>query len=125
MYFSSVRDHRGDPLDPARRYRIRIPAEGIPVDGFWSITMYAAEPDGRYFFAANPIQRYSVSERTPGLIRRPDGAIDIILSRDPVAESEGNWLPTPDGPMRVSLRAYVPRAPIRQGRWSPPAIERL
>lgn len=125
MYFSSVRDHRGEPLDPARRYRIRIPAEGIPVDGFWSITMYAAEPDGRYFFAANPIQRYSVSERTPGLIRRADGAIDIILSRELVPESEGNWLPTPDGPMRVSLRAYVPRAPIRQGRWSPPAIERL
>lgn len=125
MYFSSVRDHRGEPLDPARRYRIRIPAEGIPVDGFWSITMYAAEPDGRYFFADNPIHRYSVSERTPGLIRRADGAIDIILSREPVPEREGNWLPTPDGPMRVSLRAYVPRAPIREGRWAPPAIERL
>jgi hypothetical protein len=95
------------------------------VDGFWSITMYAAEPDGRYFFTRNPINRYSVSERTPGLIRRPDGAIDIILSRTPVDPSMGNWLPTPDGPMRVSLRAYIPRAPIREGRWSPPSIEVL
>lgn len=125
MYFSSVRDNRGAPLEPGSRYRIRIPAEGIPVDGFWSITMYAAEPDGRYFFVDNPIHRYSVSERTPGLIRRADGAIDIILSRDPINDSDANWLPTPNGPMRVSLRAYIPRAPIREGRWAPPAIERL
>lgn len=125
MYFSSVHDDRGEPLEPTRRYRIRIPAEGIPVDGFWSITMYAAEPDGRYFYADNPIHRYSVSDRTPGLRRRADGSIDIILSRDVVDEAESNWLPMPDGPMRVSLRAYVPRAVIRQGRWTPPSIERL
>ncbi len=125
MYFSSVHDDRGEPLDPARRYRIRIPAGGIPVDGFWSLTMYAAEPDGRYFYVENPIRRYSVSERTPGLKRRADGAIDVILSRDPVDEADGNWLPMPDGPMRVSLRAYVPRAEIRTGRWVPPSIERL
>ena len=125
MYFSSVHDDRGEPLDPARRYRIRIPAGGIPVDGFWSLTMYAAEPDGRYFYAQNPIRRYSVSERTPGLKRRADGAIDVILSRDPVGDADGNWLPMPDGPMRVSLRAYVPRAEIRAGRWAPPSIERL
>lgn len=125
MYFSSLLDSHGDPLTPTKTYRIRIPPEGVPVDGFWSITMYAAEPDGRYFFAPNPLNRYSVSERTPGLIRRPDGAIDIILSRTPVDSSLGNWLPTPDGPMRVSLRAYIPREPIRQGRWSPPSIEVL
>ena len=87
--------------------------------------MYAAEPDGRYFYAQNPIRRYSVSERTPGLKRRADGAIDVILSRDPVGDADGNWLPMPDGPMRVSLRAYVPRAKIRAGRWAPPSIERL
>jgi hypothetical protein len=125
MYFSSVLDSNGDPLTPVKTYRIRIPAEGVPVDGFWSITMYAAEPDGRYFFTPNPLHRYSVSERTPGLIRRPDGAIDIILSRTPVDSSLGNWLPSPDGPMRVSLRAYIPRRPIREGRWAPPAIEVL
>ena len=87
--------------------------------------MYAAEPDGRYFFAPNPLHRYSISERTPGLVRRPDGAIDIILSRTPVDSRLGNWLPTPDGPMRVSLRAYIPREPIREGRWAPPSIEVL
>ena len=125
MYFSSLLDANGNPLTPQHSYRIRIPPEGVPVDGFWSITMYAAEPDGRYFFTRNPINRYSVSERTPGLVRRPDGAIDIILSRTPVDPGMGNWLPTPDGPMRVSLRAYIPREPIRQGHWSPPSIEVL
>ncbi|MCA3255981.1 MAG: DUF1254 domain-containing protein [Alphaproteobacteria bacterium] len=124
-YFSSVRDNDRRPLEPGSRYRIRIPAAGVPVDGFWSVTMYAAEPDGRYFFVENPIGRYAVSDRTPGLVRRADGSIDILMSRERPAEPDVNWLPMPDGPMRISFRCYLPQAPIRDGRWTPPPIERL
>jgi hypothetical protein len=31
----------------------------------------------------------------------------------------------PNGPLRLSFRAYLPRAEVKQGRWFPPAIERL
>jgi hypothetical protein len=126
MYFASVADAQGQAYDFTKSYRFRISPSGVPVDAFWSLTMYSAEPDGRFFFVPNAINRYALSDRSPGLIREPDGSIVIILSRDPPrAEFGGNWLPMPNGPLRLSFRAYLPRAEVKQGRWFPPAIERL
>jgi hypothetical protein len=126
MYFVSVSDGAGRPLDGAARYRMRIPAEGVPVDSFWSVTMYSAEPDGRYLFVESPINRYSIGDRSPGLVRSPDGVIDIIMSHDrPAPSLGGNWLPMPSGPFRVTLRAYLPKPEMLSGRWSPPPLERL
>jgi hypothetical protein len=126
MYFSSITDGAGGALDASKSYRIRVPAEGVPVDGFWSVTMYAAEPDGRYFFVPNPINRYAVSDRSPGLVRNGDGSIDIVLSvAQPDAATGGNWLPMPNGPFRVSFRAYVPRKKMLSGKWFPPPIQPL
>ena len=35
-----------------------------PVDAFWSLTMYNVP---RFLLVANPIDRYSIGDRTPGL----------------------------------------------------------
>lgn len=126
MYFVSVSDGAGRPLDGAARYRLRIPADGVPVNAFWSVTMYSAEPDGRFLFVANPISRYAIGDRSPGLVRNHDGSIDIHMSRDqPDASLGGNWLPMPNGPFRVSLRAYLPKREMLSGQWAPPPLERL
>jgi len=126
MYFVSVSDSAGRPLDGMARYRMRIPAEGVPVDSFWSVTMYSAEPDGRFLFVESPINRYSVGDRSPGLVRSPDGVIDIIMSHDrPASSLGGNWLPMPNGPFRVTLRAYLPKPEMLSGQWAPPPLERL
>ena len=66
MYFHALYEPGGDHLTGERKYVWRVPAGGIPVDAFWSLTMYQPEPDGRYFFAANPINRYSIGDRTKG-----------------------------------------------------------
>ena len=71
---------RRPPLSPA-------PAGGaLPVNGFWSLSMYEVEPDGKLFFTPNPIGRYAIGDRTAGLKAGPDGAIDIVMQRDAPAD---------------------------------------
>jgi hypothetical protein len=80
-YPSAETDTRGDALTGARRYRLHIPIGGIPVDAFWSLSMYELIDDDRLFFADNPIKRYAIGDRTGGLKKNADGSIDILIQR--------------------------------------------
>ncbi|NQE60691.1 DUF1254 domain-containing protein [Caulobacter sp. RHG1] len=104
-------------------YRLSLPAQ-LPLDGFWSLSMYEALPDGQFFFTDNPIKRYTIGDRTPGLKRNADGGLDIWIGRsDPGGERSANWLPAPKaGPFALYLRAYLPRAELLGGRFRVPAI---
>jgi hypothetical protein len=126
MYFQGVSDEQGAALTGSASYRWRVPKGGVPVDGFWSLTLYQVEADGRYFFADNPIRRYALGNRTPDLFVNADGSCDIIIShREPGEPLRRNWLPAPDGPIRLSLRAYLPAPPLRERRWPVPPIQRI
>jgi hypothetical protein len=109
----------GQPLDGRRRWKLIVPP--LDVSGFWSISMYEKMPDGRLFFAANPIGRYSVGDRTPGLQRRADGSIELLLQHEAPADTR-NWLPTPAGPMALTLRAYLPSEALRLGEAPLPRL---
>ena len=109
-------------------WRLHFAADALPpVDGFWSLTLYQAEADGAFFLTENPIDRYSIGDRTPGLARAADGALDIWIARqDPGGERSANWLPAPaTGPFMMILRCYLPRAELITQRYTPPAIEKL
>lgn len=126
MYFHSNFDAAGERLSGARRYRWRVPPGGVPVDAFWSLTMYRVTPEGRYFFAENPLNRYSIGDRTPGLVIEPDGSLEILLQREPPEDAAmPNWLPAPEGPFRLALRAYLPREPLRERAWRVPPLRRV
>lgn len=126
MYFQATTDGAGEALTGANRYVWRVPPGGVPANAFWSLTMYQVEPDGRFFLTENPISRFSVGDRTKGLIRNADGSIDIYLQRDkPAGEQAANWLPTPAGDIRLSLRAYLPKQELRDRKWRvPPIVKR-
>ena len=112
-------DADGAPLDGTNRYELRF-ATPPPVDAFWSLTMYDV-PD--FHLVANPIDRYSVGDRTPGLTTAEDGSITVYLQKDsPGPELESNWLPTPAGAFRPILRMYQPRNEILDGTYILPAI---
>lgn len=123
-YLTAVSDVNGKQLDGVNAYRLHVPA-GVPVDGFWSVTMYLREDDGRTFLVENPINRYSIGNRTQGLLRNGDGSLDVILSSHQPTAGTANWLPAPAGPFRVSFRAYLPRPDFARGNFALPAIERL
>ena len=72
-------DADGDQLDGRNRYTLTF-GQDPPVDAFWSITMYDL-PD--FYLVANPISRYSIGDRTPGLRRDSDGSLTILIQHQP------------------------------------------
>jgi hypothetical protein len=93
-----------------------------PVNGFWSLTMY----NDQFFFAANPLNRYTLSARNK-LKRNSDGSTDLyIQNEDPGKSKESNWLPAPAGKFVLMLRLYWPKATppsIIDGTWNPPPVQ--
>jgi len=125
MYMQPVTD-RGRMITGEGPYRLHFDADRMPaVNAFWSLTMYEATPEGQFFLVENPIQRYSIGDRTPGLRKNADGSLDIWIARtDPGGERSANWLPAPPkGPFSLSFRAYLPREEFRDGRYRLPALQ--
>lgn len=103
-------------------YVLRFSADDLPPAGaFWSLTMY----DGEGYTVPNAIDRYALGDRDP-LRFGHDGSLEIIVSReDPGGEWTSNWLPSPEGPLGLTMRIYDPQEPALDGGWSPPPLHRL
>jgi hypothetical protein len=115
-------DADGQPLNGASRYELRL-EEPPPVDAFWSLTMYDV-PD--FYLVANPINRYSIGDRTPGLETADDGSVTISMqTNSPGPDKESNWLPTPQGRFRPILRMYQPQKAILDGTYVLPAVRKV
>jgi hypothetical protein len=123
IYPSARADSQGEILDGRHKYRIRFaPTEIPPVGAFWSITMYFSQG----FMVPNPINRWAIGDRTPGLVHDPDRGITIFVQYDPPdPASTANWLPAPRAPFMLLMRLYLPKEPILSGRWVPPPIDRM
>ena len=112
------------PLVGTRTYEIRFASHDLPPygsDGFWSLTMYNAAG----FLVANAIDRYSIGDHTPGLVRGHDGSLTLLMSAVRPIDKEVNWLPAPNGVFSLSLRVYDPTRQVLDGSWSPPPIRRI
>ncbi|WP_228266051.1 DUF1254 domain-containing protein [Microlunatus elymi] len=115
-------DSDGEQLTGSHRYTITF-TQLPPVDAFWSMTMYAMP---EYFLVDNPIGRYSIGDRTPGIRYGDDGSLTLYLQhQQPDAEQAANWLPTPDGDFRPMIRLYQPRPEILKGKFALPPIRRV
>ncbi len=118
MYWWTHADGAGHTLSGAHDYSLHFAPGGLPPnDAFWSLTMGTA----KNHFVANPINRYSVSDRT-GLVPNADGSVDIYIQNAAPAGHESNWLPAPSGHFILWLRAYIPGEAILAGRYTVPPI---
>jgi len=72
----------------------------------------------------NPISRYAIGDRTPGIKADTDGSLTIHIQADsPGVAREPNWLPSPKtGPFFVVLRSYLPGPEIIEQTWQIPGI---
>ncbi len=122
VYLNAAVDGKGEPLTGKGHYVIHFaPGELPKVNAFWSITMYGADAN----LVANPIGRYSIGDRTPGLTRDADGGLTLyVRSESPGKDKEANWLPAPDDNFYLILRTYMPDKAIVEQTWSPPPLVR-
>lgn len=92
-------------------YALKVPAS-VPVDGFWSVTVYNAEG----FFTPNAFNAHSLNNITAK--KSADGSVDIQFGG-----CDGkipNCLPVTAG-WNYMIRLYRPHAEILNGTWAFPA----
>ena len=100
-----------EPGLPVGRYTIT--ANEVPVDAFWSITVYGS--DG--FMHENALDAYSVNSVSG--TRNADGSITVTFGGD---RSDVNPLPVEDG-WNYTVRMYRPRPEILNGSWKFPDLD--
>jgi hypothetical protein len=122
-YIYTDDDSQGKPLTGQSTYTITFAkGEVPPVKGFWSLTLYDAE----HFFYPNPLSRYSLGTKNKTLRYNADGSLTLYAgARSPGKDKESNWLPAPNGPFSLYIRAYWAEPAILEGQWTPPAVRRV
>jgi hypothetical protein len=118
-YGQAFTDADGARLTGAHTYTMTF-AEPPPVDAFWSLTMYDTPS---YYLVDNPIDRYSIGDRTAGLVRDPSGALTVTVAHARPASVE-NWLPAPAGDFRPMMRLYQPKPAALDGTYALPPLVR-
>ena len=92
-----------------------------PARAFWSMTLY----NNKQYFYDNPLNRYTVSQRSP-FVKNADGSVDVYVSnKSPGAAKEANWLPAPAAQFNMIMRIYDPNPnppSILDGTWTVPAV---
>ncbi|CDP82622.1 hypothetical protein BN975_00540 [Mycolicibacterium farcinogenes] len=92
----------------------RLTVKDVPVDGFWSITVY--NQDG--YFTPNPQNAYSLNNITA--VKDADGATTVQFGGS--SDDAANVLPITEG-WNYLVRLYRPRPEILDGSWTFPAAE--
>ncbi|MQY46195.1 DUF1254 domain-containing protein [Rhizobiales bacterium RZME27] len=105
--------------DGSKQTMLHFPADQLPpAKFFWSLTLYTL-PDRLLY--ANPLQRYSIGDRTKGLAYGKDKSLTIYLGHtSPGKDKEANWLPTPDSKYSLVARVYGPEKAAMDGTWKLP-----
>lgn len=104
---------RSEPR-PVGRYALTL--RDVPVDGFWSMTIYNA--DG--FMEANPWDAYSLNNVTA--VTDEDDSITLNLAPD--GDGLTNYLHVMEG-WNFVVRLYRPRPSVLDRAWSLPEIRQL
>ncbi|CAM3583669.1 DUF1254 domain-containing protein [Flavobacterium chungbukense] len=121
IYIGTRTDKENAILSGKNKYVIRFPkGQTPPAKYFWSITLY--ELPSRYL-VNNPINRYSIGDRTTGLKYEPNGDLNIYIQNEVPKGKESNWLPAPKNAFYYLIRIYGPDESILKGTWKAPQPE--
>lgn len=123
IYATCSSDSAGDKLNGQSSYVLTLPP-GMPINAFWSLSMYQFEPDGRGFFVDNSLNRYTIGDRTPGLQYEADGSLQLKFQHN-APQNTANWLPCPTGRFSLAIRLYLPKPDLLEGRFVMPEVEKI
>jgi hypothetical protein len=105
------------PITPARndgKIVYKLTVGDVPVDGFWSLTVYNSEG----YLQRNPENAYSVNSLTAK--KGPDGSVTIQFGG--CDGNIQNCLPITEG-WNYTVRLFRPRAEILSGTWNFPLAQ--
>lgn len=123
-YLVNFTDDSGARFSGDSRYELQFTGGNLPpVDAFWSLTMYAAD----YNLVANPANRYSIGDRTPGVVKSADGGMTLYIQASSPGADKGIELAA------LPCRGHLVRDPAdvpaprrgRAGKWRCPAVRKV
>jgi hypothetical protein len=122
-YAARTVDDTGLLMSGAHSYQLHFKPDEIPPAGaFWSVIAYDLQS---LALIANPLDRYSIGDRTPGLEFNADGTLDIYIQKGEPEQGRSNWLPVGEGPFMMVVRIYEPGPGVFDGSYKLPQLQRL
>lgn len=119
-YGSTFRDRTGAFLDGTNSYKLTL-ATDPPAERFWSVTIY----DNRTRSMIDTDQRRAGLSSYSKLKKNEDGSLDLYFGPSAPQGFENNWIKTISGQGFFAMfRLYNPLAPVYDGSWKLPDIER-
>ncbi len=119
--YTAQQDADGDTLNGSSPLQLTFAADALPpCTGFWSLTAYGTD----LYLIENEIDRWSLGDRTPGLVYAADGSLTIQISADRPVDS-ANWLPVAPGPYLLGLRVYEGLSAVVDCSWFPPQLAKI
>jgi len=127
LYPATFEDKKGDRLSGKgnNSYVLHFEKGKLPPikkGGFWSVSIY----NSKNYFVDNPLDRYSISDRTEGIKYNADGSLDLFVQHEiPVKNNISNWLPAPVDNFSLLIRIYIPDEPILRGEYQLPPVQKV
>jgi hypothetical protein len=119
VYLEASKDKSGDWLDGGKTYRFHVNPDP-PVGQFWSITLY--DNVTRYPLITDE-GAADLSSRNPGLVKNPDGSVDVYFGPTKPAGA-ANWIKTTLGKGWFPyFRFYAPAKAYFDKSWQLNDIE--
>jgi hypothetical protein len=120
-YLESFKDKDGNWLDGSKNYELHVPAN-VPVEEFWSITVYDNLTRSMTMNKANKAAISSYDKIT----HNADGSADLYFGPKAPADLESNWVDTSASKgWFVWFRFYGPKEPFFDKSWQLPDFERV
>ncbi len=92
----------------------KLTVKDVPVDGFWSISVY----DAKGFFEKNALDAYSINNLTA----KPNGDGSVTVQFGGCDKGAPNCIPIMKG-WNYTVRLYRPRQALLDGKWQFPQPE--
>ena len=120
-YLNLAADATDEPLDGAQNYRLNVPANA-PTSQFWSATTQS-DMNGEYM---DVVGRLSLASTDEGVVKNPDGSVDVYFGPTAPQGHESNWVQTEPGKRWfIMFRFYGAKLAAFDKSWSMGDIETL
>ncbi|NLR94700.1 DUF1254 domain-containing protein [Flammeovirga agarivorans] len=126
IYMTSKRDQNGDLLRADQTYKLHVPAD-VPVDQFWSVTLYSEDTRRPYDNGGTEIADIGINSRRKDVTYNKDGSIDIYIGAErPEGVNPANYLKTVgDDGWFIYFRLYAPREAFFDKSFQLPDWEKI